>query len=38
MGEMRNAHSILVGKLKGRDHSEHVGIDVRIISEWVLAK
>jgi hypothetical protein len=24
--------------LKGRDHSENIGIDGRIISEWVLGK
>jgi hypothetical protein len=25
MGEMRNAYNILVGKTKGRDHSEEKG-------------
>jgi hypothetical protein len=30
MGEMRNAYKILVGKLKGRDHSED------LILEWIL--
>jgi hypothetical protein len=26
------------GKLKGRDHSEDLGVDGRIISEWLLGK
>jgi hypothetical protein len=33
MGEMRNAYKILVRKLKGRDHSEDLGIDGKITSE-----
>jgi hypothetical protein len=28
---VRNAYKILVGNLKGRDHSEDLGIDGRII-------
>jgi hypothetical protein len=30
-GEMRNAYKILVENLKGRDHSEDLSIDVKII-------
>jgi hypothetical protein len=33
MGEMINAHKILVGKPKGRNHSEDLDIDGRIILE-----
>jgi hypothetical protein len=36
MGEMRNAYRILVANMKGRDHSEDVGVDGRIILIWVL--
>jgi hypothetical protein len=35
MVEMRNGYKILVGKLKGRDHSEDLGVDGRIILEWI---
>jgi hypothetical protein len=35
MGEMRNAYNILVGNLKGRDHSEEDG---KIILECILGK
>jgi hypothetical protein len=38
MGEMRNAYKILVRKLKGRDHWEDLGVDGKIISEWILGK
>jgi hypothetical protein len=38
MGEMRNAHSILVGNLKGRDHLKDLDVDGRIILEWILGK
>jgi hypothetical protein len=31
VGEMRNAYDILVGKLKGREHFEDLGIDGKII-------
>jgi hypothetical protein len=34
--EIKNAFSILVGKPKGRDHSEEVGIDGRIIFRWIV--
>jgi hypothetical protein len=36
--EMRNAYNILVGKLKGRDHSEEPGKDGWIILEWTFGK
>jgi len=38
MGVMRNAYSILVGKLKGRDRFEDLGVDGKIILEWILGK
>jgi hypothetical protein len=31
MGNMRNAYSFWLGSLKGRDHSEDLGVDGRII-------
>jgi hypothetical protein len=36
MGEVRNAYNILVTKPEGRDHLEDLGVDGRIILEWVL--
>jgi hypothetical protein len=38
MGRTRNAYNIVVGNLKGRDHVEGLGVDGRIISEWILWK
>jgi hypothetical protein len=38
MGKMRNLYKILVGNLKGRHHSESLGVDRRIILEWFLEK
>jgi hypothetical protein len=38
MGEMRGAYSILVGKPEGRDQSEDLGVDGKIILEWILRK
>jgi hypothetical protein len=38
MGEVRNAHNILVGNMKGRDYVEDLSIDGRIILEWVFRK
>jgi hypothetical protein len=37
MGEIRNAYSILVNP-KGRGHSEDLGVDGKIILEWILGK
>jgi hypothetical protein len=38
MGEMRNVYKILVRKPEGNNHSDDLGVDVRIILEWILAK
>jgi hypothetical protein len=38
MEEMRNACNILFGNLKGRDQSEDLGVDEKIISVCVLEK
>jgi hypothetical protein len=38
MGEMRNARNILVQNGKGRDHSEDLRNDGKIILEWILGK
>jgi hypothetical protein len=38
MGEMRNAYSILVWNLNVKDHSEELGVDGRIILEFILGK
>jgi hypothetical protein len=38
MGEMRNAYKILVGNLKGRDYSEDLGVDRKILLQWILGK
>jgi hypothetical protein len=32
MGEMRNSYKILVGYVKGRDHSEDSGVDGKV---WI---
>jgi hypothetical protein len=37
MEEMRDAYNILVGKLKGRDHSD-LGVDGRTMLEWMLLR
>jgi hypothetical protein len=34
MGETKNAYNILVGQLKGRDHSEDLGVDWKTKLEW----
>jgi hypothetical protein len=36
MEEMRNTYNTLIGRPKGRDQSEDLGIEGRIISEWIL--
>jgi hypothetical protein len=33
MEEMRNAYNILIGKPKGKKHSEDLGVDGKIILE-----
>jgi len=38
MGKMRNAHKIIVRKPEGKEHLEDLGVDVRIILEWILGK
>jgi hypothetical protein len=35
---VRNAYKIVVGKPEGKDHSEDLGVDGRIILEWILGK
>jgi hypothetical protein len=34
--EVRNAYTILVGSLKGREHSEDLGVDGRVKFKWIL--
>jgi hypothetical protein len=38
IGGMRNAYIILVGKPKGKNHSEGLGVDGKITLEWLLGK
>jgi len=38
MGEMRNAYSIFVGKLEGKDDVEDLGVYGKIIPELILGK
>jgi hypothetical protein len=38
MGKMRNEYQMLVGKPEGRDHSEDLGVDGRIILKFILGK
>jgi hypothetical protein len=38
VGEMRNSYKILVGKSQRRDHSDDLGVDWKIILEWMLGK
>jgi len=38
MGEMRNMYSILVGKPKGKRPLGGVGVDAKILLEWILGK
>jgi hypothetical protein len=37
MGEVRNVYKILVN-LKGRHHLEDLGIDRKVMLEWILGK
>jgi len=38
VGKMRNACNILVGKAKGRGHSEDIDVEGKIILERILGK
>jgi hypothetical protein len=38
MREVRNAHIILVEKPKGKKHSQDLGIDGRIVLEFIVEK
>ena len=38
MGDRRDAHTVLVGRLRERDHLEHLGADGRIILKRMLKK
>jgi hypothetical protein len=38
MGEMKNAYSNLVANLRGKNHSEDLDVDGRIILERILGK
>jgi hypothetical protein len=38
VGTKENAYKILVGKMKGRDLWEDVGVVGKIILEWILGK
>jgi len=40
MGDIRNAYnySILLDYMKERDHSEDLGVDGKMIFEWILGK
>jgi uncharacterized protein YjcR len=36
MGETRNAYKFFVQSLNGGEHSEDLGVDVKIILKWIL--
>jgi hypothetical protein len=36
MEEVRNTYEIFVEKLEGKNHSDDLGVDGRIILEWIL--
>jgi hypothetical protein len=38
VGEMKNAYKILVGKSEGKERSETIDVDGRIMLEWILGK
>jgi hypothetical protein len=38
MGEMRNAYNFLDGKFEGKRNSEDLGVEGKIILEWILGK
>jgi hypothetical protein len=35
-GEMRDVYQLLVGKAKGKCHSEDLGVDGKTILEWIV--
>jgi hypothetical protein len=37
-GDMRNIYRLLAGKLERRDHLEDLGVDGKIILDWILGK
>jgi hypothetical protein len=38
MGEMRIPQKVWSENVKGRDHTEDLGIDGKITAEWILGK
>jgi hypothetical protein len=38
MGDRRGTYRVLVGDLRLRDHSQDVGVDGRVILEWIFRK
>jgi hypothetical protein len=38
MRSVRNAYNILVESLDGRDHLQDLGVDGKVILEWILEK
>jgi hypothetical protein len=38
MGESRNAHRVLVGKLREKDHWKDLGIGGKLILKWIFKK
>jgi hypothetical protein len=38
MAKMRNAYKTLIRKSEGNNHAEDLGIDGKIILEWIIGK
>jgi hypothetical protein len=38
MGEVINAYNILIGKPEGKNHLEDLGVDGKIILEYIVGK